>query len=126
MGHYVLSAANTCYICSPSSYTRNGHPTEGRKDRLPIFTLFVDEEKKRLDVSPRCETAMLFIQMYLFVLEVDVVGFSCFDGVGVEDVRSNLLAVHVDTAAELYGGAGFHPGDHQHPLRRGRPSSRGV
>ena len=27
MGHYVLSAANTCYICSPSSYTRNGHPT---------------------------------------------------------------------------------------------------
>ena len=60
---------------------------------------------------------MRYIQTYLFVLEVDVVRLSCFDGVGVEDVRPDLLAVHVDTAAELHGGAGLHPGDHQHPPR---------
>ena len=76
-------------------------------------------EKKRLGAGPTCEPAMSCIQTYLFVLEVDVVGFSCFDGVGVEDVRSDLLAVHVDTAAELDGGAGFHSRDHQHPPRRG-------
>ena len=72
-------------------------------------------EKKRLGAGPRHETAMSCIQTYLFVLEVDVVRLSCFESVGVEDVRSNLLAVHVDTAAELHGGAGLHPGDRQHP-----------
>ena len=70
-----------------------------------------------MGASPRYDTAMSCIETYLFVLEVYVVGFSCFDGVGVEDVRSDLLAVYVDTAAELYGGAGLHPGDHQHPPR---------
>ena len=31
----MLSAANTCYICSPSSYTRNGHPTIGGSKGVP-------------------------------------------------------------------------------------------
>ena len=87
-----------------------------------LFDLFWKSnmaEKKEVGAGPTCEPGMSCIQTYLFVLEVDVVGFSCFDGVGVEDVRSDLLAVHVDTAAELDGGAGFHSRDHQHPPQRG-------